>query len=298
MSRNTGRSVSGVAGSRGSLAPASGAHHPQGDRSAPVRAAGQAGWTRQQHAPWEFCEAAACGHRPVATDRQGAGSSSRGSGRRGMPGDPRSVQRHDPRAIALWKMEGFTTEEIASKLDCTTRTVERKLQLIRRLWNWGEPHDDRRLRRPHGQDGVTDSQLWRIDQICDGFETAWNSEPAAADRRVSRGRPGAGSPASPPRARAPRCPVPQAPGRISRIADYQQRFPELDDVAGCRADRRLRGDHGPPAAASFCGRWCDPGIGAHSAARDDGQRTFGKFQLLERVGVGGFGTVWPRSTFG
>ena len=41
------------------------------------------------------------------------------------------------RAIALWKMEGFTTEEIASKLGCTTRTIERKLQLIRRLWDRG-----------------------------------------------------------------------------------------------------------------------------------------------------------------
>jgi DNA-directed RNA polymerase specialized sigma24 family protein len=38
------------------------------------------------------------------------------------------------RAIALWKMEGYTSEEIASKLGCTTRTVERKLQLIRRFW--------------------------------------------------------------------------------------------------------------------------------------------------------------------
>ena len=38
------------------------------------------------------------------------------------------------RAIALWKMEGFTTEEIASKLGCTPRTVERKLHIIRRLW--------------------------------------------------------------------------------------------------------------------------------------------------------------------
>ena len=42
------------------------------------------------------------------------------------------------RAIALWKMEGFTTEEIAAKLGCTTRTVERKLQIIRRLWNLGD----------------------------------------------------------------------------------------------------------------------------------------------------------------
>jgi DNA-directed RNA polymerase specialized sigma24 family protein len=42
------------------------------------------------------------------------------------------------RAIALWKMEGYTSEEIASKLGCTTRTVERKLQLIRRFWGYGE----------------------------------------------------------------------------------------------------------------------------------------------------------------
>jgi DNA-directed RNA polymerase specialized sigma24 family protein len=42
------------------------------------------------------------------------------------------------RAIALWKMEGFTSEEIAAKLDCTTRTVERKLQLIRRQWERGD----------------------------------------------------------------------------------------------------------------------------------------------------------------
>jgi DNA-directed RNA polymerase specialized sigma24 family protein len=42
------------------------------------------------------------------------------------------------RAIVLWKMEGYTSEEIASKLGCATRTVERKLQLIRRLWGDGE----------------------------------------------------------------------------------------------------------------------------------------------------------------
>jgi DNA-directed RNA polymerase specialized sigma24 family protein len=45
------------------------------------------------------------------------------------------------RAIALWKIEGFTTEEIAAKLGCASRTVERKLQLIRRLWR-AEPTDE------------------------------------------------------------------------------------------------------------------------------------------------------------
>jgi DNA-directed RNA polymerase specialized sigma24 family protein len=39
------------------------------------------------------------------------------------------------RLIALWKMEGHTTEEIAAKLGCVPRTVERKLQVIRSLWS-------------------------------------------------------------------------------------------------------------------------------------------------------------------
>jgi len=38
------------------------------------------------------------------------------------------------RQIALWKVEGWTNEEIAAKLDCVPRTVERKLGRIRMLW--------------------------------------------------------------------------------------------------------------------------------------------------------------------
>jgi DNA-directed RNA polymerase specialized sigma24 family protein len=38
------------------------------------------------------------------------------------------------RAVAQWKMEGFTSAEIAARLGCTERTVERKLRVIRRLW--------------------------------------------------------------------------------------------------------------------------------------------------------------------
>jgi DNA-directed RNA polymerase specialized sigma24 family protein len=38
------------------------------------------------------------------------------------------------RAVAQWKLEGYTNEEIAAKLDCDPRTVERKLDLIRSLW--------------------------------------------------------------------------------------------------------------------------------------------------------------------
>jgi DNA-directed RNA polymerase specialized sigma24 family protein len=36
--------------------------------------------------------------------------------------------------VAVCKMEGYTNDEIAAKLDCTVRTVERKLRIIRGLW--------------------------------------------------------------------------------------------------------------------------------------------------------------------
>jgi DNA-directed RNA polymerase specialized sigma24 family protein len=38
------------------------------------------------------------------------------------------------REIAVCKMEGYTNEEIAKKLDCAPRTVERKLSVIRGRW--------------------------------------------------------------------------------------------------------------------------------------------------------------------
>jgi DNA-directed RNA polymerase specialized sigma24 family protein len=38
------------------------------------------------------------------------------------------------RSIAIWKMEGYSTEQIATRLNCVTRTVERKLRLIRNHW--------------------------------------------------------------------------------------------------------------------------------------------------------------------
>ncbi len=38
------------------------------------------------------------------------------------------------RQIALWKAEGETNEEIALRLNCVTRTIERKVSRIRVLW--------------------------------------------------------------------------------------------------------------------------------------------------------------------
>lgn len=38
------------------------------------------------------------------------------------------------RQVALWKLEGYTNEEIAQKLNVIVRTVERRLWTIRQLW--------------------------------------------------------------------------------------------------------------------------------------------------------------------
>jgi DNA-directed RNA polymerase specialized sigma24 family protein len=38
------------------------------------------------------------------------------------------------RSIAVWKMEGYSNAEIAGRLGCIERTIERRLQRIRKLW--------------------------------------------------------------------------------------------------------------------------------------------------------------------
>lgn len=39
------------------------------------------------------------------------------------------------RQIALWRMEGYTSDEIADRLGCARRTVARRLDLIRQIWS-------------------------------------------------------------------------------------------------------------------------------------------------------------------
>ena len=39
------------------------------------------------------------------------------------------------KSVALWKMEGQTVAEIAARLGCVPRTVERKLKTIRLIWS-------------------------------------------------------------------------------------------------------------------------------------------------------------------
>ncbi|HEV2968488.1 MAG TPA: ECF-type sigma factor [Pirellulales bacterium] len=42
------------------------------------------------------------------------------------------------RQIALLKLEAYTSAEIAARLDCGLRTIERRLELIRRTWQGAE----------------------------------------------------------------------------------------------------------------------------------------------------------------
>jgi DNA-directed RNA polymerase specialized sigma24 family protein len=48
---------------------------------------------------------------------------------------------NDPalQSLALLKMEGYTNSELAARLGCGRRTIERKLRLIRELWKEAAP---------------------------------------------------------------------------------------------------------------------------------------------------------------
>jgi len=46
-----------------------------------------------------------------------------------------SLSSPELRSVALWKMDGYSNAEIARKLDCVERSVERKLNLIRNRWS-------------------------------------------------------------------------------------------------------------------------------------------------------------------
>ena len=74
----------------------------------------------------------------------------------------------DLRTVALNKMEGYTTEEIASQLNCAPRTVERKLRLIRR--RLGE-----RVSAMNSDDALPLSLEQKVDQVCTRFEAAWKA---------------------------------------------------------------------------------------------------------------------------
>jgi DNA-directed RNA polymerase specialized sigma24 family protein len=46
------------------------------------------------------------------------------------------------RSVAIWRMEGYTSDEIGARLGCARRTVARQLALIRTIWRAVRPVED------------------------------------------------------------------------------------------------------------------------------------------------------------
>ena len=46
-----------------------------------------------------------------------------------------ALQDPELEQIALWKLAGHTNDKIADKLECTRATIQRKLRLIRKIWD-------------------------------------------------------------------------------------------------------------------------------------------------------------------
>src|SRR5262245_54787287 len=53
-----------------------------------------------------------------------------------------TMLEEEPRAIALYRLMGYKNREIAELLDCTERKVERKLNLIRAVWEEHSSEND------------------------------------------------------------------------------------------------------------------------------------------------------------
>jgi DNA-directed RNA polymerase specialized sigma24 family protein len=51
----------------------------------------------------------------------------------------RGLGDDDLKSVALLRMEGYSVEEIAARQGCVARTVKRKLQLIRSIWEKEQP---------------------------------------------------------------------------------------------------------------------------------------------------------------
>ncbi|WP_165226703.1 protein kinase domain-containing protein [Aquisphaera insulae] len=134
-----------------------------------------------------------------------------------------------------------------------------------------------------GLESLSDSRLRLVDQICDGFEAAWLSgRPAPIEGFLEGMADGS----------AERAVLVQElvsleleyrrrGGESSRAEDYLARFPEIDP-AWFVAEL---GGTGPSAAPL-------PAARGPSEPAGEPPRQIGKFRLVERVGTGGFGTVW------
>src|SRR5262249_2527441 len=54
---------------------------------------------------------------------------------------PQELKDQELEAVAVARMEGYSVDDMARKFGCAPRSIKRKLQAIRNIWN-GEPSDE------------------------------------------------------------------------------------------------------------------------------------------------------------
>ena len=135
------------------------------------------------------------------------------------------------RQIALWRLEGYTNREIADRLDCTERSVERRMERIRSKWmSYDDGGSDRRVGATHQHHIL--GGLYPPSEVCHGrnpdggldldrrgrrpLRTGMEERHPAADRTLPGRRGRIAVAAAPGRAAAGRARAPPAGGRRAR----------------------------------------------------------------------------------
>jgi serine/threonine-protein kinase len=175
---------------------------------------------------------------------------------------------------------------------------------------------------PPDQDTLPGDQAKRIDEACDRFEAAWKAAGANGSRPRIEDALEALSEDDRPIALRELIHLDvfyrRRLGETPRPDDYQSRFPALDSAALAAllpgAEQPGPAAHSTPPTQRFRCPHCHnpiqladdhseevlcPGCGSTFRVREARQtvstapmRPLGKFQLLERIGAGGFGAVW------